>query len=113
RRAALASVAARRPAPSLGSPARAIGIGASILGAAALLLMIVVPSAAVTVAPSSIPMPGATFTIRAGPGGDVPAQPLSATITTKVTGTATGSRNEDIKTTGSGHLTTPTTDDLT
>src|SRR4029077_6951608 len=62
RRAALASVAARRPAPSLASPARAIGIGASILGAGALLLMIVVPSAAVTVAPSSIPMPGATFT---------------------------------------------------
>ena len=113
RRAALASVAARRRAPSLGSPARAIGIGASILGAVALLLMIVVPSAAVTVAPSSIPMPGATFTIRAGPGGDVPAQPLSASITTKVTGTATGSRNEEVKATGTVHLTNQTTDDLT
>src|SRR5205814_5924453 len=112
RRAALASVAARRPAPSLGSPARAIGIATSILGAAGLLLMVVLPSAAVTVAPSALPMPGATFTIRAGPGGEVAAQPLSATITTKVTGTATGSRSEEVKATGSVHFTNQTTDDL-
>jgi hypothetical protein len=112
-RAALASVAARRPAPSLGSPARGVGIGASILGAVVLLLMIVIPSAAVTVAPSSVPMPGTTFTIRAGPGGDVPAQPLSATITTKVTGTATGSRNEDVKATGAVHFTNGTQNDIT
>jgi hypothetical protein len=113
RRAALASVAARRPAPSLGSPARAIAIAASVLGAVLLLLAVVLPSAAVSVTPSSIPMPGATFTIRAGPGGEVPAQPLSATITTKVTGTATGSRTQDIKATGSVHFTNQTTDDLT
>jgi len=113
RRAALASVAARRPAPSLGSPARAIAIAASVLGAVLLLLAVVLPSAAVSVTPSSVPMPGATFTIRAGPGGEVPAQPLSATITTKVTGTATGSRTEDIKATGSVHFTNQTTDDLT
>jgi len=113
RRAALASVATRRPAPSLGSPARAIAIAASVLGAVLLLLVVVLPSAAVSVTPSSIPMPGATFTIRAGPGGEVPAQPLSATITTKVTGTATGSRTEDIKATGSVHFTNQTTDDLT
>ena len=112
RRAALAAVAARRPAPSLGSPARAIGIAASALGAAALLLMIAIPSAAVTVAPSSVPMPGATFTVRAGPGGDVPAQPLSATITTKVSGTATGSRNEDVKATGSVRFANQSTDDI-
>ncbi|HSW96003.1 MAG TPA: hypothetical protein VLI88_07575 [Patescibacteria group bacterium] len=113
RRAALASVVARRPAPSLGSPARAIAIAASVLGAVLLLLVVVLPSAAVSVTPSSIPMPGATFTIRAGPGGEVPAQPLSATITTKVTGIATGSRTEDIKATGSVHFTNQTTDDLT
>ncbi|HEX6061203.1 MAG TPA: hypothetical protein VF001_03970, partial [Candidatus Limnocylindria bacterium] len=65
RRAALASVAARRPAPSLGSPARAFAIAASILGAVLLLLVVVVPSAAVSVTPSSILMPGASFTIRA------------------------------------------------
>jgi hypothetical protein len=58
-------------------------------------------------------MPGATLTVRAGPGGDVPAQPLSATITTKVTGTATGSRTEDIKATGTVHFLNQTTDDIT
>ena len=113
RRAALAAVAARRPAPSLGSPARAIGITASIIGAIAVLSMIVIPSAAITVAPAAIPMPGASFTVRAGPGGDVPAQPLSATVTTKVTGIATGSRNEDVKATGSVRFTNQTTDDIT
>lgn len=113
RRAALASVAARRPAPSLGSPARAIGIAASVIGAVLLLLAIVLPSAAVTVAPASSPMPEATFTVRAGPGGDVPAQPLTATISTKVTGTATGFRNEDVKATGAVRFSNQTTDDLT
>lgn len=113
RRAAPATVAARRPAPSLGSPVRAIAIVASVIGAIALLLMIAIPSAAVTVAPASIPIPGATFTVRAGPGGDIPAQPLSATITTKVTGTATGSRNEDVKATGSVRFSNQTTDDIT
>jgi hypothetical protein len=111
-RAALAAVAARRAPPSLGSPARAIGIGASIVGAIALLLMIAVPSATVLVSPSSTPMPAATFTVRAGPGGDIPAQPLSATVTTKVTGTATGSRIEDVKATGSVQLLNQTTDDI-
>ena len=114
RRAALATVAPRRPGlRGLGSPMRASGIAASALGALALLVMIVVPSAAVTVAPSAIPMPGATFTLRAGPGGDVPAQPLSTTITTKVTGTATGSRNEDVKATGSVRFTNGTENDIT
>jgi hypothetical protein len=113
RRAALAAVAARRPPPSLGSPMRAIGVAASALAAVVLLLMIAIPSATVNVAASSIPMPGATFTVRAGPGGDVPAQPLSATITTKVTGTATGSRTEDVKATGSVHFLNQTTDDIT
>ena len=113
RRAALAGVGTGRPAPSLGSPVRALGIIFSALAAAALLLMVTIPSAAVTVSATPIPMPGATFTVRAGPGGDVPAQPLSTTITTKVTGTATGSRDEQVKATGSVHFTNQTTDDIT
>ena len=112
RRAALASVTARRPAPSLGSPARGIAIAASALGALALLLAVTIPSAAVTVAPSALPMPGATFTLRAGPGGDIPAQPLSGTIATKVSGSATGSRDELVKATGTVRFTNQTTDDV-
>ena len=113
RRAALASVGARRAAPSLGSPVRALGITVSALAATALLLIVTIPSAAVTVSASSIPMPGATFSLRAGPGGEVAAQPLSTTIATKVTGTATGSRDELVKATGSVRFTNQTTDDIT
>lgn len=113
RRAALASLAQRRRAPSLGSPARAIGVTASAIGALLVLLAVVVPSAAVTVAPAAAAMPAATFTVRAGPGGEVPAQPLSATITAKVTGAATGSRTEDLKATGTVRFTNQTTDDIT
>jgi hypothetical protein len=113
RRVALAAVNARPSSPALGSPARALGIVFSALAAAALLLIVTIPSAAVTVTASSIPMPGATFTLRAGPGGDIAAQPLATTITTKVTGTATGSRDELVKATGSVHFTNQTTDDIT
>lgn len=42
----------------------------------------------------------------------MPAQPLSATITTKVSGTATGSRNEDVKATGSVRFANQSTDDI-
>ena len=112
RRAALASIATRRPTPSLGSPARAIGIVASAVAALALLLMIALPSAAVTVSPASVPMPGAMFTLRAGPGGDISAQPLSATLAAKVTGTATGSRTEELKATGSVRFSNQSTDDI-
>lgn len=106
------AVSGRRPAPSLGSPARAVAIVASALGAVLLLLAIVVPSAAVSVVPTAVAMPAATFTLRAGPGGDIPAQPLSATINTKVVGAATGSRTEDLKATGTVRFMNQTTDDL-
>lgn len=85
----------------------------SALAAAALLLVVTIPSASLAVSASAIPMPGATFTLRAGPGGDIAAQPLSTTITTKVTGTATGSRDELVKATGTVHFTNQTTDDIT
>ena len=113
RRAALAAMAPRGNAASLGSPARAVGIAASAGAALMVLLAVVVPSASVTVAPAAVAMPAATFTVRAGPGGEVPAQPLSATITTMVTGSATGSRTEDLKATGTVHFTNQTTDDIT
>jgi hypothetical protein len=96
----------------LGSPARALAIAASVLGAILLILAIAVPSAAVVVAPVAVAMPASTFSLRAGPGGDIPAQPLSATISTKVSGTATGSRTEELKATGTVRFMNQTTDDL-
>ncbi len=111
RRAALAAVAPRRPA-TLRSPGRTAAIGTSAFGAIALVLALVVPSATVAAVAAAVPMPNATITLRAGAGGDISAQPLSATINMKVTGTATGSRSEDIKATGSVRFTNQTTDDI-
>lgn len=112
-RAALAAVAPKRGGPRLRSPGRTLGIVASAIGAIALLLALAVPSATVTVAAAAVPMPTATFSLRAGPGGDISAQPLSATINAKITGTATGVRNDDIKATGSVRFTNQTVDDIT
>lgn len=113
RRAALAAVAPRGRSPSLGSRRRTAGIAASAMGAVVVLLALAVPSATVTVAAAAVPMPSITFTLRAGAGGDISAQPLSATINAKMTGTATGTRNEDVKATGSVRFTNQTTEDIT
>ena len=113
RRTALATAAPRGGAPPFGAGRRTAGIVASAMGAAALLLALAVPSATVTVAAAAVPMPSATLTLRAGAGGDLSAQPLSATINAKVTGTATGSRSDDSKATGSVRFTNQTTDDIT
>ena len=113
RRAALAAIVPRRKTPSLGSPGRAMGIAASAIGAVLLLIAVTLPSAAVTVAAAVLPMPSTTLALRAGAGGDISAQPLSATITAKVTGAATGVRNDDIKATGSVRFSNQTTEDIT
>ena len=112
RRTALATARGRPGTRTLGSPGRAAGIAASLLGAAAILIAVVVPSAAVTVAPTATAMPAQTFSLRAGPGGDIAAQPLSATITTTVAGTATGSRTDETRATGSVRFTNQTTSDI-
>jgi len=109
RRTALAAARGGAGTRTLGAPGRAAGIAASLLGATAILIAVVVPSAAVTVAPTATAMPTQTFSLRAGPGGDIAAQPLSATITTKVAGTATGSRTDETKASGSVRFTNQTT----
>jgi len=112
RRTAIATARGRARTRTLGSPGRAAGIAASLLGAAAVLIAVIVPSAAVTVTPTATAMATQTFSLRAGPGGDIAAQPLSATITTKVAGIATGSRTDETKATGSVRFTNQTTDDI-
>lgn len=112
RKAALAAAAPRRRATGAGFRRRTLGIVASAAAAGAIVLGVVVPSATVTVAAAATPMPSATITLRAGPGGDMSAQPLSATINGKVTGAATGTRNEDLKATGVVRFTNQTTDDI-
>lgn len=107
-----AALAVIRRSGRPGSARRTLAIAASLLLAAALLLAVALPSAAVTIVAAASPMPSATITLRAGPGGDIAAQPLSATIATKLTGTATGSRTADTKATGAVEFTNQTTDDI-
>ncbi len=111
RRTAVAAARGAAGARALGAPGRSAAIAASLLGAAAVLLAVVVPSAAVTVAPRPTAMPAQTFILRAGAGGDIAAQPLSATITVKLAGGATGTRLDETKATGSVRFTNQTTDD--
>lgn len=112
-RRASTATAVGRGSPALRSRRRGLGIAASALGAVGLLLALAVPSATITVAATAIPMPTATITLRAGAGGDISAQPLTATINAKVSGTATGFRTDDIAATGSVRFTNQTTDDIT
>ena len=112
RRTALATARGRASTRTLGSPGRAAGIAASLLGAIAIVLAVLVPSATVVIAPKATAMAAQTFGLRAGPGGDIAAQPLSATITVKLPGTATGSRTEESKASGSVRFTNQTTDDI-
>ena len=112
RRAALAAVVSQSRGFSLGGRGRLAAVAASTFLAVVLLLALTIPAATVTVAAAAVPMPNATFTLRAGPGGDISAQPLSATINAKVTGTATGVRNDDTKATGSVRFTNQTTGDI-
>jgi hypothetical protein len=113
RRAALAAVVQRRPPARIGSRRRALAIAGSAMAAVLLLLAVAVPSASVTLVPAAVPMPSTTLTLRAGPGGDISAQPLSATINAKVSGTATGSRNDDTKATGSVRFMNQSQEDIT
>ncbi|HEX9268456.1 MAG TPA: baseplate J/gp47 family protein [Candidatus Limnocylindria bacterium] len=111
-RAALASVAARGQVRPLASPGRALAIGASLLAAALVLLAVTLPSAAVTVTANRTEMPPATFVLRAGPGGDIAATPLMATLNAKVGGTAGGSRTEETKAAGIVRFSNQTTNDV-
>ncbi|HKW77905.1 MAG TPA: baseplate J/gp47 family protein, partial [Candidatus Limnocylindria bacterium] len=107
-----AAIVASRPRPRGGmSPLRTLGVTASLLAAILVLFGILAPTATVVVAPVSQALGPLEFDLRAGPGGaDVNAQTLGpATITAKFSGTATGSRTEDIKAKGSVKFTNQTT----
>ena len=103
RRTALATIAAAGPrTPS--SAGRSFVVGASLLGAAAIVLGIVVPAATVVVAPAGSTVGPFEYDLRAGPAGeraaDMPAETLLTTISAKVGGTATGSRTEEARAQG-------------
>ncbi len=103
RRAAAASGRASRLRP----PAitrRGIAIAASLLAAVLLVLAVVMPEAVVTVAPTTQALGPLEFQLRAGPGGEIERATLSDTVTAKIRGTASGSREEPVKAKGAVQL---------
>jgi len=82
---------------------RGIAIAGSLLSALVLLLAIVVPEAFVTVAPTTQALAPMQVQLRAA-SGEIERSVLSETLSTKVQGAATGSREEPIKAKGAVQL---------
>jgi baseplate J-like protein len=101
----------RSPAPTRPTARRLLAIVASIGAAVLLVAAVVLPTATVVVSAASQPLV-ADLTIKAGGGGDVPLTPLTAPISAKAMGSATGSRTEQVAAQGSVHLENKTTDDI-
>lgn len=98
RRAAGPGRASRLRAPAL--TGRALAVLASLAAAVLLVLAVVVPEATVVVAPTTRALGPLELVLRAGPG-EIDRVVLSETLTTKVQGAATGSREELVKAKGS------------
>ncbi len=111
RRAALARpVRARRRGIS---PVRSVAVFASLLAAGLVLMAVVAPAATVVVAPVSQPLGPIEFDLRAGPfGAEINAQTLTANVTAKVPGNATGSRTDLVKAKGTARFTNQDTQDI-
>lgn len=83
---------------------RGLAVLASLAAAALLVLAVVVPEATVVVAPTTRPLGPLELQLRAGPAGEIPRQELSETLTARVQGAATGSREEQLKAKGTVQL---------
>lgn len=111
RRAAIVAAQPRVP-----SRARGLGVAGALLAAALVLLGVVAPTATVVVAPVSEALGPIEYDLRAGPSNpaqaDINALTLQTEVTAKFTGTATGTRTEDIKAKGTEHFTSQSTGDI-
>lgn len=96
-----------RRASGLHPPAitgRGLAIAGSLLAALLLVLAVVVPEAFITVAPTTQTLGPLELQLRAGPGGEIEQATLSDTVTAKVRGTASGSREDPVKAKGAVQL---------
>ena len=109
-----AAIAAMRPAGARALPPlrRTLAVLGSLAGAALILAAVVLPEARVIVAPAAEPLGPFDIAVRAGPGGDLVPKTLTAPVNAKVTGTATGSRTEEIRGKGTVQLANRTTNDV-
>ena len=96
------------------SGVRVAAVLATLIVAVVVLGAVVAPTATIVVAPVSQPLGPLEYDLRAGPNNaDINAVTLGPTnISTKVTGTATGSRTDDTKGKGNERFTNQTTSDI-
>ena len=114
RRAAM-STRVRRATPRRGSsPLRALAVFLSLVTAAGILLAVVGPSATIVIAATPTPLGPFEYDLRAGPnGGDIRATTLfDGNLIAKTTGTATGSRPDEVKAAGQEQFRNLTTNDI-
>lgn len=110
RRRAARVEGARLRAPTL--TRRAAGAAGSLLAAVLLVAAVVVPGAAVTVAPATRSVGPLSFRVSTVPSGTIDRQVLSETLEARVQGAATGSREETVRAKGSVRLSNRQTRDI-
>lgn len=112
-----AAIATARP-PTVAAPRPAFGriaaVAASLLAAAGILALLLLPQATVQVAAAAQPIGPVDLTIRGAPGGiaSVPLKTITQPVTARIPGTATGARTEEVRAKGSVTLENRTTDDV-
>jgi hypothetical protein len=109
-----AAIVAAQPRTAPRSPVRLVAMLVAAILIATIATIVVAPTATVTVAPVSRALGPLEYDLRAGPNNaDINATTLGpATITTKFTGTATGSRTEEAKAKGIERFTNQSTSDI-
>jgi baseplate J-like protein len=115
RRAAMSTRVQRRAAPRRGSsPLRALAVFLSLVTAAGILLAVVGPSATIVIAATPTPLGPFEYDLRAGPnGGDISAETkFEPNLMAKTTGTATGTKPDEVKAAGKEKFSNATTNDI-
>jgi len=112
RRAAVGVVRRARRERAWPSGGRALAIAGSLLGALLILAAVVVPEARVVVSPAVEPLGPFELSVRAGPGGEVPFKTLTAPVTARVQGSASGQRVELVAARATVQLENKTTNDI-
>lgn len=111
RRAAIASVRAREPRVEVTTGKVLAALG-SVLAALVLLIAVVLPEATVEVAATVLPVGPEVLEVRAGAGGEIPAERLRSQITVRIPILATGERITETRAEGTLSARNKTTNDV-
>ena len=114
RRAAMSTRVRRATPRRRASPLRTLAVFMSLLTATGILLAVVGPSATIVIAATPTPLGPFEYDLRAGPnGGDIHADTMfDPNLIVKTTGTATGTKPDEIKAAGQEQFKNLTTNDI-